>query len=98
MQLGTELEELSIGEDQSMKIMVNPNLSDFYYWHFHPEFELFDVVKDPYEALNLAVDENYAELLEEMKDKMKAYQLRTSDPWIIMWDHDSSMQGTGVGL
>ena len=24
----------------SFRILVNPKLNDFYYWHFHPEFEL----------------------------------------------------------
>ncbi len=38
--LKTELEELSINEEASLSIMVNPNLSDFFYWHFHPEYEL----------------------------------------------------------
>lgn len=65
---------------------------------FHPEFELFDLDQDPNESVNLAIDDKYADVLEQMQTKMKAYQLRTSDPWLIMWDHDSSMQGTGVGL
>lgn len=38
--LKTELEELSIGDSSSLSLMVNPNLSDFFFWHFHPEFEL----------------------------------------------------------
>ena len=36
----TELEEISPAKDSSLRIIVNPNLSDFFYWHFHPEFEL----------------------------------------------------------
>ncbi|WP_066626989.1 sulfatase family protein [Labilibacter marinus] len=65
---------------------------------FRPEFELFDLSNDPWEAKNLAKDKKYADVLKEMKAKLKAYQLETRDPWIIMWDHDSSMQGTGVNL
>lgn len=65
---------------------------------FHPEFELFDLAADPDEIVNLATNEDYKDVLESMKTKLKAFQKRTSDPWLIMWDHDSSMQGTGVGL
>jgi N-sulfoglucosamine sulfohydrolase len=65
---------------------------------FHPEFELFDLEADPDEITNLAYDDDYQNVLEEMKSKLKAFQLKTKDPWLIMWDHDSSLQGTGVGL
>ena len=36
----TKLEEISRPANSSVKLMVNPNLSDFFFWHFHPEFEL----------------------------------------------------------
>ncbi len=36
----TELEEIFPDENSSLRLMVNPNLSDFFFWHFHPEFEL----------------------------------------------------------
>lgn len=65
---------------------------------FHQEFELFDLESDPNETINLAYNEEYVELLASMKEKLKTFQKKTSDPWIIMWDHDNSMQGTGVGL
>lgn len=35
-----ELEQLTQPVNSSLKIMVNPNLSDLFYWHFHPEIEL----------------------------------------------------------
>jgi AraC-like DNA-binding protein len=38
--LTTELEEIFTGEERSISLMVNPDLSDFFFWHFHPEFEL----------------------------------------------------------
>ncbi|CAM4232404.1 sulfatase family protein [Zobellia nedashkovskayae] len=65
---------------------------------FRPEFELFDLSNDPDESKNLANDKNYAEVLEALKNKMKAFQLKTKDPWLITWDHDNSLQGTGVNL
>lgn len=36
----TELEEIIPDENSSFRLMVNPNLSDFFFWHFHPELEL----------------------------------------------------------
>ncbi|GAA3617243.1 sulfatase [Flavivirga amylovorans] len=65
---------------------------------YRPEFELFNLSKDPGESDNLAKQEDYQEILESMKLKMKDFQLNTKDPWLIMWDHDNSLQGTGVNL
>ena len=36
----TELEHINPEDGSSISIMVNPDLSDFFFWHFHPEFEL----------------------------------------------------------
>lgn len=52
------------------------------------EFELFDLQNDPYERVNLATDPKHATLLAEMKNKLKAFQQRTSDPWIMKWDYE----------
>ncbi|MBT9188155.1 sulfatase family protein [Zobellia russellii] len=65
---------------------------------FRPEFELFDLSKDPEESINLATDPNYTNVLEALKTKMKTFQKETKDPWLITWDHDNSLQGTGVNL
>jgi len=35
-----QLEENSSDADSSFRILVNPKLSDFFYWHCHPELEL----------------------------------------------------------
>ena len=35
-----QLEEIPKDASSSFRILVNPNLSDFFYWHFHPEIEL----------------------------------------------------------
>ncbi len=63
-----------------------------------PEFELYDMVNDPDELENLAGDQAYSELFESMKTEIRDFQLRTRDPWIIMWDNESVFQGTGVDL
>ncbi|MEM9324274.1 MAG: AraC family transcriptional regulator [Bacteroidota bacterium] len=39
-QLKTDLEQIPIPNGSSLRLMVNPDLSDFFFWHFHPEFEL----------------------------------------------------------
>lgn len=36
----TQFERIASTDDSSINILVNPNLSDFFYWHFHPEYEL----------------------------------------------------------
>ncbi len=35
-----ELEKIKPHTDSSFSLLVNPRLSDFFYWHFHPELEL----------------------------------------------------------
>lgn len=65
---------------------------------FRAEFELFDLDADPNESNNLATDPARAELLQQMKDKLKAFQIKTNDPWQIIWGNESNMQGTGVNL
>jgi len=36
----TELEQIIAPSNSSFRLLVNPNLSDFFFWHFHPEYEL----------------------------------------------------------
>ena len=36
----TELEHINPEAGGSISLMVNPDLSDFFFWHFHPEFEV----------------------------------------------------------
>lgn len=36
----TQFEEIKPDLDSSFRLMINPKLNDFFYWHFHPEFEL----------------------------------------------------------
>ena len=53
-----------------------------------PEWELYDVAADPYEARNLAADPRHAAILAEYKAKLRDFQRRTSDPWLIKWSHE----------
>lgn len=35
-----QLEEINPDVNSSFRLMINPRLNDFFFWHFHPEFEL----------------------------------------------------------
>lgn len=65
---------------------------------FRPEFELYDLSADPDEQNNLATEESYTDILRGLQGKLKAFQIKTKDPWQIMWEHESQEQGTGVNL
>jgi len=63
------------------------------------EFELYHLKTDPDEVHNLASSPTHSEQLQLLKDKLKAFQLKTKDPWQISWgDYKTEVQGTGVGL
>jgi len=53
-----------------------------------PEFELFDLSNDPWESTNLADDPAYAEELAAMQAKLRDFQERTNDPWVLKWDRE----------
>jgi N-sulfoglucosamine sulfohydrolase len=53
-----------------------------------PEFELYDLDKDPDELLNLAQDPAHLDTLVALRDKIKAFQKRTDDPWLVKWKHE----------
>jgi N-sulfoglucosamine sulfohydrolase len=53
-----------------------------------PKFELYDLEYDPHEAKNLAADPSHKETLDGLIAKLKAFQKRTKDPWILKWEHE----------
>lgn len=53
-----------------------------------PPFELYDLISDPAESENLAGDPAYASQLAMMKDRLKAMQKETGDPWIMKWSYE----------
>jgi N-sulfoglucosamine sulfohydrolase len=55
---------------------------------YRPRFELYKVDSDPWEAVDLAEDPEYANILEELKEKLKSFQRRTSDPWLLKWQYE----------
>lgn len=53
-----------------------------------PAFELYDIKRDPQESDNLAGQEAFAEVLAEYQAKLKGFQSRSEDPWIMKWDYE----------
>lgn len=53
-----------------------------------PQFELYDLQADPHEAHNLAEDPHHQENLVRMKQRLREFQQRTSDPWIMKWQYE----------
>jgi N-sulfoglucosamine sulfohydrolase len=53
-----------------------------------PRFEFYDLAADPDEVQNLADDPRQAQRFIELKDKLKAWQKRTRDPWVTKWDYE----------
>ena len=47
-----------------------------------PEYELYDLEKDPYEFQNLAIDVAYVNISEQLKSTLLNWQKETSDPLI----------------
>ncbi|MEX0980576.1 MAG: sulfatase [Bacteroidales bacterium] len=53
-----------------------------------PIFELYDIVEDPDEIIDLSGNPNYASILKVLKSKIKGFQERTGDPWVYEWEND----------
>lgn len=53
-----------------------------------PAFELYDLEADPHESRNLAGDPASQETLRRLQGELKAFQTRTSDPWVLKWDYE----------
>jgi len=52
------------------------------------KFELYDLETDPHEVNNLADDPKHQKILSDLKAKMKTFQKRTKDPWIVKWRYE----------
>jgi len=53
-----------------------------------PRFELYDLENDSHEVNNLANDAKYKKVLADLKDRLKAFQKRTNDPWLVKWQYE----------
>ena len=53
-----------------------------------PLEELYDLEKDPHELTNLAGEEAHARTLAELRTKLRAWQERTRDPWVVKYRYE----------
>jgi N-sulfoglucosamine sulfohydrolase len=53
-----------------------------------PKEELYDLTKDPKELHNVAADPAYADALKGLRGRLKAWQEKTKDPWIVKYQHE----------
>ncbi len=53
-----------------------------------PKFELYDLENDPDELNNLADDSAHKETLKRMQAKLKTFQEKTKDPWLLKWEYE----------
>lgn len=49
---------------------------------FRPAEELYDLEKDPNEIQNVAGDPKYADVLREVRQRVRLFRERTKDPWL----------------
>ncbi|MHC4103931.1 MAG: sulfatase/phosphatase domain-containing protein, partial [Planctomycetota bacterium] len=52
------------------------------------KFELYDLRNDPDEVENLADSPKHKGTLSRLQAKLKAFQKRTNDPWILKWEYE----------
>jgi N-sulfoglucosamine sulfohydrolase len=57
-------------------------------YEHRPQFELYDLETDPDEIHNLASDPGHHEKLAALQQKLKQFQKRTNDPWILKWERE----------
>jgi N-sulfoglucosamine sulfohydrolase len=53
-----------------------------------PQHELYDLESDPRELRNLAADPAHAKVLRELQAKLREWQKKTEDPWMVKYTHE----------
>jgi N-sulfoglucosamine sulfohydrolase len=53
-----------------------------------PQFELYDLERDPDEVHNLADDAQHRTVLANLQQKLREFQRRTRDPWELKWERE----------
>jgi len=53
-----------------------------------PRYELYDLTADPDEVKNLADDAKHASTLKELQEKLRTFQERTGDPWVVKYKYE----------
>ncbi len=84
---------MDLWESETWKAVIRKKMTTYgkrdvkSYLH-RPEFELYDLQKDPHEVVNLADDPGHKVIFEKLKEKIKAFQKQTADPWITKWVYE----------
>jgi N-sulfoglucosamine sulfohydrolase len=53
-----------------------------------PQWELYDLEADPQEVVNLAGKPEHKETLDALRAKLKDFQQKTKDPWVVKYDYE----------
>jgi len=53
-----------------------------------PLEELYDLEQDPHELKNVAADAAYAEVLNDLRERLKTWQEKTRDPWLVKYRYE----------
>lgn len=69
---GTELAEIETASEPVRKA--------YQLWHYPPEYELYDLKKDPLEWRNLAGDRKMKKIMKELRSALDEWQAETRDP------------------
>jgi N-sulfoglucosamine sulfohydrolase len=67
------------------KMMGDRSVESFIH---RPLEELYDLEKDPHELKNMAADPAYAETLKDLRQRLKEWQVRTRDPWLVKYTYE----------
>ncbi|HZZ82739.1 MAG TPA: sulfatase [Gemmataceae bacterium] len=55
-----------------------------------PKEELYDLSADPHELKNLAADPDHAKTLTDLRERLRAWQVETNDPWTIVYREEKA--------
>jgi N-sulfoglucosamine sulfohydrolase len=67
------------------KLMGQRSLASFLR---RPKEELYELAKDPNELTNVAGDPKYADVLADLRGRLKEWQTKTKDPWVVKYTHE----------
>lgn len=66
-------------------------------YYYRPQWEMYDVLRDPKELVNLASDSSYSHVFSMLKEQLLSWQNVTSDPWICAPEGVLEYQGKYKG-